>query len=102
MLEETLKSIKSAAEGAAGLLQKAEEEAAAILEQAKADAKAMKQQAQEKSRQLDKKQEDSIRQQEAVLKEDQETNSSAEIAGMRQAALQNEKDAIAAILENLV
>ena len=72
------------------------------LEQAKADAKAMKQQAQEKSRQLDKKQEDSIRQQEAVLKEDQETNSSAEIAGMRQAALQNEKDAIAAILENLV
>ena len=93
---------ESAEEGAAGLLQKAEEEAAAILEQAKADAKAMKQQAQEKSRQLDKKQEDSIRQQEAVLKEDQETNSSAEIAGMRQAALQNEKDAIAAILENLV
>ena len=102
MLEETLKSIKSAEEGAAGLLQKAEEEAAAILEQAKADAKAMKQQAQEKSRQLDKKQEDSIRQQEAVLKEEQETNSSAEIAGMRQTALQNEKDAIAAILENLV
>ena len=42
MLEETLKSIKTAEEQAAVLVQKAEEEAGAILEQAKADAKAMK------------------------------------------------------------